>query len=101
MNYKQVDIALGFLDDDSTIILQVPYARDIALVHRYLVEKLRSEYEKYTRSTILLTRNRIIHIESFGNNEQAGIGAPRGKIFLIDRDHDRSYLDRLEVTGCV
>ncbi len=102
MNYEQIDIALGFLDDDSCIVLQVPYFKDIELVRWHIIEKLKPDVKGCTLDTVTLTNNRTIYIDVFGSKEQSGYGVGAGKCFLIDRLNDRSYMDNLEVVGqCV
>jgi hypothetical protein len=100
MRYDQVDQALEFLDDDSFIVLQVPYFRDIQLVRWYLREKLEKAIIESRPDGIMLAGNRHILIEAIGGGA-CGYGVGANKCFFIDRDHDRSYMDRLEVTGCV
>ena len=102
MNYEQVDIALGFLEDNKYLVLQVPYAKDIVLVMNYLLEKLKPEIEEYISDSIRLTNGRYIMLQSFNGNEQSGYGVGAGKCFMVDRLNDRSYLDKLEVVeSCV
>lgn len=100
MNYEQVDIALGFLEENSGIVLQVPYFRDIQLVREYLREKLAKGIVELRADGIKLTGGRYILIEAIGGGA-CGYGVRPGEVFLIDRLKDRSYMDRLEVTGCV
>ena len=98
MRYDQIDIALGFLEDDSSIVLQVPCARDIQLVNEYLVKKLRPEVKKWSKGWVALTNNRKIYIDTI-SNDQTGYGVGPDKCFFIDRLNDRSYMDRIEVAG--
>lgn len=100
MRYDQMDIALGFLEDNSSIVLQVPYARDIQLVNEYLVKKLRPVLIEWSKDWVALTNNRKIYIDTI-SHYSTGYGVGPGKCFFIDRLNDRSYMDRLEVVGCV
>jgi len=98
MRYDQIDIALGFLEDDSSIVLQVPYARDIQLVNEYLVKKLRPAIIKRSKDWVALTNNRKIYIDTI-SNYSTGYGIGAGRCFFIDRLNDRSYMDGIEVVG--
>ena len=100
MRYDQVDQALEFLDDDSFIVLQVPYFRDIQLVRWYLREKLAKAIIESRPDGVKLTNDRYILIQAIGSGA-CGYGIGADKCFFIDRLNDRSYMDRLEVTGCV
>lgn len=100
MNYEQVDIALGFLGDDTEyIVLQVPYARDVVLVMDYLTSKHRDIIECCTPNSIKFINGERVFIESFVGNDQSGVGVGSGKCFMIDRMYDRLYMVRLEVVG--
>ena len=101
MNYEQVDIALGFLEENSGIILQVPYARDIKLVSCYLKEKLTKEIKELRPDGIKLTDGRYVLIQTIGGGA-CGYGVGADRCFFVDRLNDRSYLDKLEVVeSCV
>lgn len=96
MRYDQIDIALGFLEDDSNVVLQVPCARDIQLVNEYLVKKLRPEVKKWSKGWVALTNNRKIYIDTI-SHYSTGYGTGAGRCFFIDRLYDRSYMAELEV----
>lgn len=100
MRYDRIDVALGFLDENSRIVLQVPYFRDIQLVRRYLQEKLAKEITEFRPDGVKLTNDRYILIQAIGSGA-CGYGIGADKCFFIDRLNDRSYMDRLEVMGCV
>jgi hypothetical protein len=93
MNYSQIDVALSFLEPDSYIVLQVPYYQDIKLVIKYLFKKL-GEPQKFYNNNLIYGKNRI-KIESIESGH-SGYGVEFGRLFFIDRDHDRSYLNYLE-----
>ena len=94
MNYAQIDLALDFLQPNSYIVLQVPYAEDVQLVYKYLFEKF-GEPKKFTSRWLQYDKGKIfIEVVTF-KGVCSGRGVEWDKLFFIDRKHDRSYLKYL------
>ena len=89
MQYSQVDIALGFLEPNSYIVLQVPYWRDTELIYRYLYDK----FGMPTKRTPKYAEWNIGRIYVEVVSEHSGYGIALNQLFFIDRDHDRRYLE--------
>jgi len=95
MRYDQVDHALTFLTKPGDrITLQVPYHNDVYLVTQYIVRKMGKPKRRYSDKTLDYP-NGMIRFESVCTNDTAGLG--QQCVFFIDRDHDRSYYQWLEV----
>jgi hypothetical protein len=100
MNYPQIDHALTFLTKPGdAITLQVPYHRDIDLVVRHIIDRMGKPLNFWTptyRRTVTRMEypNGVIRFESLAS-DVCGIG--EDCVFFIDRDHDRSYYEWLEV----
>ncbi|MGJ0846518.1 hypothetical protein ACR77J_07510 [Tissierella praeacuta] len=96
MNYQQIDRALSFLDKNNrSVILQVPYEKDVKLVIEYILCKY-SDFKIVTRRhNTLCTSDFEVKIESVYGNK-AGYGYQHST-FFIDRHKDFSYYEWLEV----
>lgn len=95
MQYEQVDNALMFLEENSSILLQVPYSMDIALVRKYVIEKLGRPSVLRERE-LIYPENRRVVFESVVGRDTCGLGFDWGRIFFIDRAHDRDYYREFE-----